>query len=208
VRLVHDTPGRFRGQIELGDYGFRDVGDTMSRADGKRESMSLDAQLEVALNDQVTMEYGAAYAYFGMSAWFEAEGLPGMAQWMRAQAAEELTHAEKFYQFILDRGGKIALGAIDAPQTDFAQPIDVFNKSLAQEKAVTASINDLYAMAMDLKDFASLPLLDWFVAEQVEEESTVQQIIDDLGRAGDASHTLLMIDRELGARPGGAIAAE
>jgi ferritin len=170
--------------------------------------MALDARLESALNAQVTMEYGAAYSYFGMSAWFEAEGLPGMAQWMRAQAAEELTHAEKFYQFVLDRGGRIELGAIEAPQTDFAKPIDVFNKSLEQEEAVTASINSLYAMAMDLKDFASLPLLDWFVAEQVEEESTVQQIIDDLGRAGDASHTLLMIDRELGTRPGGTTPTE
>ena len=162
--------------------------------------MTLDDRLEAALNAQVTMEYGAAYSYFGMSAWFEAEGLPGMAQWMRAQAAEELTHAEKFYRFILDRGGRINLGAIEAPQADFATSIDVFRMSLAQEQAVTASINNLYAMAVELKDFASLPLLDWFVGEQVEEESSVQQIIDDLDRAGDAGHTILMLDRELGAR--------
>ena len=165
--------------------------------------MGLDKQLEAAFNAQVTMEYGASYSYFGMSAWFEAEGLPGMAQWMRSQAAEELTHAEKFYQFVLDRGGRIDLGAIEAPEAGFATSMDVFNKSLEQEKAVTASINNLYAMAVDLKDFASLPLLDWFVAEQVEEESTVQQIIDDLTRAGDAGHTILMLDRELGARQGG-----
>jgi len=165
--------------------------------------MALGEQLEAALNAQVTMEYGAAYSYFGMSAWFEAEGLPGMAQWMRAQAAEELTHAEKFYQFILDRGGRIDLGPLDAPETDFAKPIDVFNMSLEQEQAVTASINNLYAMAVDLKDFASLPLLDWFVAEQVEEEASVGQIIDDLARGGDAGHTILMLDRELGTRMGG-----
>jgi len=165
--------------------------------------MALDERLEAAMNAQVTMEYGAAYAYFGMSAWFETEGLPGMAQWMRAQAAEELAHAEKVYQFILDRGGRIDLGPIEAPRTDFAGAIDVFRMSLAQEQAVTASINDLYAMAVDLKDFASLPLLDWFVAEQVEEEATVGQIIDDLDRAGDAGHTILMLDRELGARLGG-----
>jgi ferritin len=165
--------------------------------------MALDAQLETALNAQVTMEYGAAYSYFGMSAWFEAEGLPGMAQWMRAQAAEELTHAQKFYQFVLDRGGRINLGPIEAPKTDFGASIDVFRMSLAQEQAVTASINDLYAMAVELKDFASLPLLDWFVAEQVEEEASVQQIIDDLDRAGDAGHTILMLDRELGTRLGG-----
>ncbi len=165
--------------------------------------MAVDERLEAALNTQVTMEYGAAYSYFGMSAWFEAEGLPGMAQWMRAQAAEELTHAEKFYQFILDRGGHINLGAIEAPQAEFATSIDVFRMSLALEQAVTTSINNLYAMAVELKDFASLPMLDWFVAEQVEEESSVQQIIDDLDRAGDAGHTILMLDRELGTRLGG-----
>ena len=165
--------------------------------------MVLDERLEAALNAQVTMEFGAAYSYFSMSAWFEAEGLPGMAQWMRSQAAEELTHAEKFYQFILDRGGRIDLGTIEAPQADFATSIDVFNKSLEQEQAVTTSINNLYAMAVELKDFASLPLLDWFVAEQVEEESNVRQILDDLDRAGDAGHTILMLDRELGTRVGG-----
>jgi ferritin len=162
--------------------------------------MGLDERLEAAFNAQITMEYGAVYSYFGMSAWLEAEGLPGMAQWMQAQSAEELTHAAKFYQFVLDRGGRIVLGPIEAPNLDFDKPIDVFRASLEQEKAVTASINDLYAMAVELKDFASLPLLDWFVAEQVEEESTVQQIIDDLERAGDAGHTLLMLDRELGTR--------
>jgi ferritin len=165
--------------------------------------MALDQKLEAALNAQVTMEYGAAYTYFGMSAWLEAEGLPGMARWMRAQADEELVHAEKLSKFVLDRGGRVDLGPIKAPTSDFATSIDVFNKSLEQERAVTAAINDLYAMAVDLRDFASIPLLDWFVAEQVEEEATVQQIIDDLGRAGDAGHTVLMLDRELGARLGG-----
>lgn len=164
--------------------------------------MALDKDLEAALNAQVTMEYGAAYSYFGMSAWFEAEGLPGMAQWMRAQAEEELEHAEKFYQFVLDRGGRVTLGPIDAPTNDFATSLDVFHKSMKQEQAVTAAINDIYAMAVELKDFASIPLLDWFVAEQVEEEATVQQIIDDLERAGDAGHTILMIDRELSTRTG------
>ena len=165
--------------------------------------MALDERLEAALNAQITMEYGAAYSYFGMSAWFEAEGLPGMAQWMRAQADEELTHAEKFYQFVLDRGGRVDLGPIEAPSNNFENTIDVFHKSLEQEQSVTASINNIYAMAVDLKDFASLPLLDWFVAEQVEEEATVGQIIDDLTRGGDAGHTILMLDRELGTRLGG-----
>ena len=160
----------------------------------------MDERLETAYNAQITMEYGSAYAYLAMGAWLEAEGLPGMAHWMRLQSDEETEHALRFYQFVLDRGGRVELGAIDAPETAFTRPLDVFRRSLEQDRAVTASINDLYALAVETRDFASIPLLDWFVNEQVEEESTVQQIIDDLERAGDAGHTLLMLDRELGAR--------
>lgn len=170
--------------------------------------MAMTPELEAAYNAQITMEYGAAYSYLGMGAWFEAEGLPGMAQWMRAQSGEELTHALKFYQFVLDRGGKVELGDIPAPVIDFTTPLDVFRRSLAQEQAVTAAINDIYALALETRDFASNPILDWFVNEQVEEEATVQQIIDDLVRAGDAGHTVLMIDRELGGRVGGTTGGE
>ena len=166
--------------------------------------MAMPPELEAAYNAQITMEYGAAYSYLGMSAWFEGEGLPGMAAWMRAQSAEELTHAHRFLDFVLERDGRVELGPIPAPGLDFGTPLDVFRQSLAQEQAVTASINNIYALAVAAQDFASNPLLDWFVAEQVEEEASVQQIIDDLVRAGDAGHTILMIDRELGARGGGA----
>jgi ferritin len=164
------------------------------------KEISMDPKLEAAYNAQITMEYASAYAYLGMGAWLEAEGLPGMAHWMRLQSDEETEHALKFYQFVLDRGGRVELGSIDAPSSEFARPLDVFRRSLEQERAVTASINDLYALAIDARDFASVPLLDWFVNEQVEEEATVQQIIDDLERAGDAGHTILMLDRELGSR--------
>lgn len=162
--------------------------------------MTWTKELESSFNEQITMEYAAAYTYFGMSAWFEAEGLPGMAAWMRGQATEELDHALRFYNFVLDRNGRVVLGQIDAPIASFEAPIDVFRASLEQERRVTSAINALYAMALDAKDFAAMPLLDWFVNEQVEEESTVQQIIDDLERAGDAGHTVLMLDRELGTR--------
>ena len=162
--------------------------------------MGMNPKLEAAYNTQITMEYGSAYAYLAMGAWLEAEGLPGMAQWMRLQSEEETEHALRFYQFVLDRGGRVVLGSIEAPAAQFGGPLDVFRQSLRQEQAVTASINNLYALAVEAQDFASIPLLDWFVNEQVEEEATVQQIIDDLERAGDAGHTLLMLDRELGAR--------
>ncbi len=163
--------------------------------------MSLTPELEKAFNAQITMEYGAAYSYLGMSAWLETQGLPGMASWMRMQSDEETTHGLRLFQFVLDRGGNVELGQIDAPSISLETPLDAFRASLAQEKEVTASINGLYSLVIESKDFSSIPLLDWFVAEQVEEESTVQQIIDDLERGGDG-HTVLLIDRELGQRGG------
>jgi ferritin len=162
--------------------------------------MALSSEMEKAYNEQITRELGSGHQYLAFSAWFDSEGLPGMAHWMRLQADEERDHAMRIFQFVLDRDGKVSLGAIDAPETDFTHPIDVFERALAQEQAVTASIYVLYAMAVDTGDFASVPLLDWFVKEQVEEEATVQQIIDDLRRAGAEGHALLMLDRELGAR--------
>ncbi len=160
-------------------------------------------ELTAAFNEQITREFSAAYQYLAMAAWLEANSYPGMAAWMRLQSQEEWDHAMRFYQFVLDRDEVVELGAIPAPDAEFGSPLEVFRRSLASEQAVTASINDLYALATEQRDFASLPLLDWFVNEQVEEEATVSQIIDDIQRAGAEGHALLMLDRELGARAPG-----
>ena len=162
--------------------------------------MTLSKDLEQAFNDQINLELASSYAYLGMSAWFETQNLPGMAHWMRAQSEEEHEHAMKFYRFVVDRDATVALSALDGPATSFASPLDAFEYSLAHERKVTAAINALYAKASDEQDFSSLPLLGWFVNEQVEEEATVSQIIEDLRRVGDNPHALLMLDRELGAR--------
>ena len=161
-------------------------------------------ELTAAFNEQITREFSSSYQYLAMAAWLEARSFPGMAHWMRLQSEEEWAHGMKFYQFVLDRSQVIELGPIPAPDVDFDSPLAVFARSLAAEEAVTAAINDLYALAIELRDYASLPLLDWFVNEQVEEEATVSQVIDDLERAGGEGHALLMLDRELGARVGGA----
>jgi len=162
--------------------------------------MSLSRELESAFNDQITLELASAHQYLSFAAWLETESLPGMARWMRLQAAEEHGHAMRFYDFVLERGNRVRLGALAAPRADFDSVTEVLEAALAAEHKVTAAINSLYEAATDARDFASYPLLDWFVNEQVEEEATVQQIIDDLRRAGVEGHALLMIDRELGAR--------
>ncbi len=161
-------------------------------------------ELTAAFNEQITREFSSSYQYLAMAAWLEARSFPGMAHWMRLQSEEEWAHGMKFYQFVLDRSQVVELGPIPAPDVDFDSPLAVFARSLAAEEAVTAAINDLYALATELRDYASLPLLDWFVNEQVEEEATVSQVIDDLERAEGEGHALLMLDRELGARVGGA----
>ncbi len=165
--------------------------------------MALTPELEAAFNDQVTLELESSHQYLALSAWLEGEGLPGMAHWMVLQAGEENEHAMKLFRFLLDRGVSVELGPLAKPKSEFDSVVDVFKASLAAERRVTEAINNLYAMATDARDFASYPLLDWFVDEQVEEEATVQQIIDDLERTADNGHGLLMLDRELGARVGG-----
>ncbi|MEN8233340.1 MAG: ferritin [Actinomycetota bacterium] len=162
--------------------------------------MQINETMNDAFNGQITMELQAAHNYLAMGAWLEAEGLAGMGMWMRAQSAEETEHAMKFYQFVLDRDGKVAIGALEAPQAEFDSVLDVFEAGLAQEKGVSAAINGLYALAMDERDFSSLPLLDWFVEEQIEEEASFSQILDNLNLAGGSSQALLFLDRELGAR--------
>lgn len=160
-------------------------------------------ELTAAFNDQITREFSSSYHYLAMAAWLEASSYPGMAHWMRLQSEEERVHGMKFYQFVLDRNQTVDLGPIAAPDAEFDSPLAVFRRSLAAEEAITVAINDLYALATELRDYASLPLLDWFVNEQVEEEATVAQVIDDLERAGGEGHALLMLDRELGARIAG-----
>jgi ferritin len=135
-----------------------------------------------------------------MSAHFESESLKGMANWMRIQAGEERMHAMKFYQFVLDRGGKVTLTAIDAPKTTWASPLEVFKEAYAHEIKVTGLINNLATLAVEEKDHATHQFLNWFVNEQVEEESNAQTIVDRLKLVGDNGLAIYMLDQELATR--------
>lgn len=162
--------------------------------------MQISDTMSAAFNDQITMELQAAHNYLEMAAWLESAGFSGMSAWMRAQSTEENGHAMKVYQFILDRGGRIELGALEAPNVEHDSVVSVFEAALTQERSVSTAINNLYALATEERDFASIPLLDWFVTEQIEEEATFSQILDDLALAADEPQALLFLDRELGAR--------
>lgn len=163
--------------------------------------MGLNKKVEAAMNDQLQKELQSAYVYLGMSAWCETQSLPGMAAWLRRQFEEEQVHAFKFFDFIIDRGGRVDLQDLTGVSVTYKSPLDVFESALEHERAVTEAINDLYQMVADEKDFASQAWLNWFAQEQVEEEKQVTQIVEDLKRAGDRGADLLFIDARLGARP-------
>jgi len=153
-----------------------------------------------AMNDQIKRELDSAYIYAGMAAYFDEIGLPGAAHWMKQQFGEEQQHAWKLYEYIFDRGGKVTFEALDKPASDYASPLDVFQKTLKHEKFITGHIHDLYALAVEEKDYASQILLQWFIEEQVEEEKSAGDIVSMLERAGDSKQALFMLDKELGQR--------
>ena len=166
----------------------------------KEDTTVLGKAVEDAINEQIKNELFSAYQYLSMAAFCESENLPGFAHWMRAQAREETEHAMKFYDFILDRNGRVVLQGIDEPLVEFGSPLEVFEKALEHERRVTAMINDLYALAVSENDYASQTFLQWFVTEQVEEEKNTGDVVETLKMVGEKSEALFLLDRELGQR--------
>ncbi len=160
----------------------------------------LSDNMQEAFNRQLNAEMFSAYLYLSMSAWFEGINLKGMATWMKFQAQEELMHSLKFYDQIHERGGTVALTAVDAPQTEWASPLAVFEATYEHEQKVTAMINDLVDLSIAESDHAANAFLQWFVSEQVEEEDAANGIVEQLKLIGDDRGALFMIDRELGQR--------
>jgi ferritin len=160
----------------------------------------LSEKLQKALNEQVNNELFAAYQYLAMAEYFAARNLDGFAHWMRLQREEEVGHAMRIFDFILDRGARVKLGAIAAPTAKFTTPLDVLKKALDHERKVTGRINELYAAAKKENDYPTEALMQWFVLEQVEEEASALKVVERMEMAGDDKAALLMIDREMGQR--------
>lgn len=160
----------------------------------------LKKSIETALNKQINAELWSAYLYLAMDAHFRSVNLNGFANWMRLQAQEELGHAMKMYDYIDERDGKITLSAIAAPKGTWKTPLDVFQDTLKHERKVTSLIHNLTALAEKEKDYATKNFLEWYVDEQVEEESTASNIVEQIKLAGKSSGALFMLDRELGQR--------
>ena len=157
-------------------------------------------RLNQAINDQIKNELESYYIYLSMAAYFHSISLDGMGHWMRSQAHEEMIHAMKFFEHILDRGGKVVLQDLKQLKTEWTSPLQAFKDAYEHEKFITGKINELTSIAREEKDYASEPLLAWFSDEQVEEEASAGKITDQLEMIGEDKSGLLMLDRELAQR--------
>ncbi len=157
-------------------------------------------KIEKELNNQLNRELFSSYLYTAMGAYFVSRDMTGFAHWMHVQAHEEMSHAQKIYNYINERGARVILEQIEKPQSDWEGVLDVFQNTLKHEEYVTSSINDIVNTALEEKDHATHIFLQWFVTEQVEEEASVSEIINKLKLMKDAPGAIFMLDRELGQR--------
>lgn len=160
----------------------------------------LNKKIEKALNKQINAELWSAYLYLSMAAYCHDIGKTGMAKWYEVQFREEQDHAKILFNYIVQRGGRVELEAIDAVQKEWNSLLDVFESTLKHEQKVTALINDLFALTSEEHDYATQSMLKWFIDEQVEEEDNAQTIINNLKMIEDNGYGLYMLDKELGAR--------
>lgn len=157
----------------------------------------MDKALHDGWNEHLKLEFGAAQKYLAMACWLDTSDLPGFATWMMAQSAQELTHARKFIDHLLERDLAVRIPGIDAPSSSWSDVKSCFEEVLASEQKVTASIDALYDRAVETADRPAQRLLDWFVTEQVEEENVARAILARLKLAGDSGVGLLMVDQEM-----------
>ena len=152
------------------------------------------------LNDQINYEFYSSYIYLSMAAYFKSQNLNGFAHWMFQQSEEERGHGMKIFSYLEDQDRAVRLQGIKQPQTTYASALAVFEESLKHEQTVTSKIGEIVNLAFEERDHATRVFLDWFVKEQVEEESSVRAVIDRLKAVKDSAPGLLILDRELAAR--------
>jgi ferritin len=157
-------------------------------------------RMQSAMNEQIQHELSSAYLYLAMAADLHAKSLDGMAQWMKVQAQEELVHAMRFYDHIVSRNGRVELKELPKPAGEWASPLAAFQAAYEHEQFITGRIDELVKLAREENDNAGWTMLQWFVTEQIEEESSTSKVVDMLSLIGDSGHGLLMADRELGTR--------
>ncbi len=149
------------------------------------------------LNKQINLEHFSSNVYLQMSAWCAGKGLDGCAAFLKAHAAEEMEHMQRLFDYVNECGAPAVIGAIEAPPTEYADVKEVFVKTLEHENVVTASINDLVKAALESGDFSTFNFLQWYVAEQHEEEKLFKGILDRLEIIGTHGSGVHHFDRSM-----------
>ena len=160
----------------------------------------MNSKIVAAINHQINRELYSSYLYLAMANYCHEQNRGGFAHWMEVQAKEEHEHGLKLMGYLRDRQAKVRLAAIEQPPHSYKSLLDVFEHVLAHEEAVTAHVNELYAVALKEKDFATQIELQWFIKEQVEEEKNATEVVTLLRQANDAPAALLSLDRYMAMR--------
>lgn len=163
--------------------------------------------VESAINEQIKREEFSSRLYLSMAIWCETSGYPGAAAFLYRQSDEERMHQLKLVHFVNDRGGKAALMSLSAPETSFGSLKEVFEQVMEHERYITSSINDLYEVTLNEKDYTTGNFLQWYINEQIEEESTMSKILDKISLVGSDKAGMYHIDKELEALAAAPVAA-
>ncbi len=161
----------------------------------------IEKTLLKALNEQIKHEMESYYIYLSMVAYFHSLSLDGMAHWMRCQAHEEMEHAMKFFDHIIDRGENVTLLDIKQLKTSWMSPLEAWEDALKHEEFISDKIRNLMKITREVMDYSAEPLLNWFIKEQIEEEANADKNVEQMKLVGDEKQALLLLDRELAARP-------
>lgn len=160
----------------------------------------LDKRMQDAINEQINREIYSGYLYLSMASKFADLGMPGGQNWMAAQFQEELAHARIMFNYVLTRGGRVILEAVARPESEWPDGLKMFEQALAHEEMVTGYIHELASLALEIKDHATYNFLQWFIAEQVEEEETAADMVQKFRMAGEHPAGLYQLDKEMATR--------
>ena len=160
----------------------------------------ISEKMKNAFLDQINKELYSEYLYLSMKAYFANLNLMGFVNWMDVQVQEEHAHAMGMFDYVIERGGKVELLAIDKPENSWASPLEVFKAVLKHEEFVTSRINALMDVAEEERDRAAMIFLNWYLKEQVEEEANVGGVLAQLEMIGDDKNGLFALDKELATR--------
>ncbi|MFK5958577.1 MAG: ferritin [Lutibacter sp.] len=157
----------------------------------------LSERMQTVLNKQVRIEAESSQIYLAMASWAEQKGLEGVSEFMYDQSDEERQHMLKLFKYINERGGHAKVTELNGPELEFGSIKEMFETLFKHEVFVSQSINDLVHIALEDKDYATHNFLQWYVAEQIEEEAQARTILDKINLIGDDKGGLYLFDNDI-----------